>query len=64
MTIRLLAVGDIALCGEYSVSAQKKDSCLPFAQITSLLKQGNIVLGNLEVHYQIVASLTTAKRFV
>jgi len=49
MTIRLLAVGDIALCGDYSVLIQRKDSHFPLAQITNFLKQGNIVFGNLEV---------------
>jgi hypothetical protein len=47
--IRLLAVGDIALSEEYAALIQKRGPNFPFAQIAEFLKQGNIVLGNLEV---------------
>lgn len=48
MTIRLLAVGDIALLSDYSIIIQTKGFDFPFAQITDFLKQGDIVFGNLE----------------
>lgn len=47
--IQLLAVGDIALGGDYSILIQREGPHFPFALVTPCLKQGDIVFGNVEV---------------
>lgn len=46
--VKLFAVGDIALSGDYSLLIEKEGPYFPFLSIASYLKKGNIVLGNLE----------------
>lgn len=46
--VQLLAVGDIALCGDYADLIQKEGAKWPFTLVASRLREGDIVLGNLE----------------
>lgn len=46
--IKLIAVGDIALFGDYSALIEKKGVSYVFSLIAPILKEGDIIFGNLE----------------